>query len=173
MDDRLTRDSASHVATFESLLTHIEATCRAVYAERLVSVVVFGSVGRGVPRPDSDIDVLLVVDGLPDGRMARVEEFVAVETALRPALARARACGVDTRLSPVIKSPAEARAGSPLFLDMVDDGRLLYDRHGAFAAVLDGLRARLATLGSVRVWRGSAWYWDLKPGFRPGEVIEL
>jgi hypothetical protein len=24
-----------------------------------------------------------------------------------------------------------------------------------------------------RVWKGSAWYWDLKPDYRPGDVIEL
>ena len=29
--------------------------------------------------PDSDTDVLLIVDSLPDGRMARVREFEEVE----------------------------------------------------------------------------------------------
>jgi len=173
MNEQRPRDDSSHVAIFQSLLAHLEAACHAVYRERLVSVVVFGSVGRGVPRPDSDIDVLVVAERLPEGRMARVAEFAAVEAALGPVLADASSGGVDTRLSPVFKTPTEARTGSPLFLDMIDDGRLLVDRGGAFQAVLDGLRTRLAALGSVRVWQGSAWYWDLKPGFQPGEVIEL
>jgi predicted nucleotidyltransferase len=52
------------------------------YGERLVSLTVFGSVGRGTPRPDSDIDLLLVVKDLPVGRIARVKEFAAIETTL-------------------------------------------------------------------------------------------
>ena len=38
---------------------------------------------------------------------------------------------------------------------------------------LDRFAARLAALGARRKWRGSAWYWDLKPDYRPGEVFEL
>ena len=55
----------------------------------------------------------------------------------------------------------------------VEDTRILYDEGGFFAAVLDRLRARLRQLGSRRIWRGNAWYWDLKPDFKPGEVFEL
>jgi hypothetical protein len=56
---------------------------------------------------------------------------------------------------------------------MVDDARLVRDRDGFFAGVLDRLRGRLRELGARRVWRGTRWYWDLKPDRRPGEVIEL
>jgi hypothetical protein len=31
----------------------------------------------------------------------------------------------------------------------------------------------LAHLGARRVWLGNAWYWDLKPDYRPGDVFEL
>ncbi|MBI2219306.1 MAG: hypothetical protein HYU51_18665 [Candidatus Rokubacteria bacterium] len=34
-------------------------------------------------------------------------------------------------------------------------------------------RARLSALGARRIWRGSAWYWELKPDLKPGEVIAL
>jgi predicted nucleotidyltransferase len=160
-------------AAFEELLTALVAACVRRYGERLVTLIVFGSVGRGTPRPDSDVDILVVADPLPDGRMARVAEFDAVERDLAPALERARASGVETTLSPLFKTPAEAARGSPLFLDFVDDARLLVDRGAFFAGVLDRLRARLAALGARRVWRGARWYWDLKPDFRPGDVVEL
>ena len=26
--------------------------------------------------------------------------------------------------------------------------------------------------GSRRIWRGDAWYWDLKPDYTPSEVVE-
>ncbi len=159
--------------TFDTVVDSLQRACRAVYGDALVSVAVFGSVGRGAPRPDSDIDVLLVVDPLPNGRMARVQGFSAVEANMEPDVTAARVVGVHTRISPVFKTKEECKRGSPLFLDMVEDARLLVDRDGFFAAVLDRLRTRLAELGSRRVWRGSAWYWDLKPDYQAGDVFEL
>jgi predicted nucleotidyltransferase len=133
-----------------------------------VAVVIFGSTGRGTARPDSDIDLLLIADPLPDGRMRRVEEFEIVERRIAELLP-----GVVPPLSPVFKTPEEVGHGSPLFLDMTEDARILFDRESFFARHLDRLRARLAQLGARRIWLGSAWYWDLKPDYRPGEVFEL
>jgi len=163
----------SHRAFVDGLLADLTGEARRHYRDRLVSLVVFGSMGRGTPRADSDLDLLVVADGLPDGRRARMEDFAVIERALQPRLAAGRAAGFATECSPVFKTPEEAQAGSPLFLDMVDDARILHDRDGFFAATLNRLRARLARLGARRVWRGNAWYWDLKPDYRPGEVFEL
>ena len=76
-------------------------------------------------------------------------------------------------VSPVLKTPLEVEQGSPLFLDMVDDAILLVDRDGFLSQVLQNLRDRLARLGARRIWRGNAWFWDLKPDYKPGEVFEL
>jgi predicted nucleotidyltransferase len=143
------------------------------YGERLVSVALFGSAGRETQRFDSDVDVLLIAKDLPVGRMKRVREFEEVEKRLEPQLTELKKKGIDTRISAVIKTPEEATAGSPLFLDMVDDAKLLYDRGGFFAKRLAELRRKLDALGARRVWRGSAWYWDLKPDYKKGDVIEL
>ena len=56
---------------------------------------------------------------------------------------------------------------------MVEDARILHDANGFLAARLDRLRARLRELGARRIWRGNAWYWELKPDLRPGEVFSL
>lgn len=154
-------------------MTDLAAAAARHYGNRLVSVVVFGSMGRGTPRYESDLDVLIVADDLPRGRMARVEDFAAIEAELEPRLAEGRRAGFFTDCSPVFKTPDEVLTGSPLFLDMVDDARILYDRDGFFAAALERVRARLARLGARRIWRGNAWYWDLKPDYTPGEVFEL
>ena len=153
------------------LLAALEGACLDHYGARLRSLAVFGSVGRGTPRLDSDLDLLLVVDDLPRGRVPRVRDFDAVER-----LAWERLADPDMprpRLSPVFKTPAELEEGSPLLLDMIEDARVLVDRDGLLRARLDRLRARLAELGARRIWRGDAWYWDLKPDYRPGDVIEL
>jgi len=160
-------------ARFAPLLDAITQAARRLYADRLESVAVFGSVGRGTMRPDSDIDLLVIVDPLPDGRLHRIEEFAPVEAAVVPLLEQAGAAERPTRLSAVIRTPAEARAGSPLMFDMIEDARILYDPHGVLHHALDDLKCRLEALGARRVWRDGWWYWDLKPDLRPGETFTI
>jgi len=158
---------------FDQLLRELVQACHVVYGERLVSLVAFGSVGRGTARWDSDIDLLLVADPLPHGRLRRVEEFSRVEESLRDAIVEARHSGLETYLSPVLKTPGEVRQGSLLFLDMLEDALVLFDRNEFFASEMRSFRERLARLGARRVWVGDAWYWDLKPDYKLGEVFEL
>ena len=160
-------------AEIESFISRLLTACRDTYGGELVSLVLFGSVGRGTAGPESDVDVLIVANGLPDGRVARVRQFMEVERHVAADLRAARLAGWNVELSPVFKTPAEAAEGSPLFLDMVDDARLLTDRDGFMRQTLDQLRARLEARGARRIWRGNAWYWDLKPDYTPGEVFEI
>ena len=158
---------------YEEILKRLRAELIAHYGPRLVSVAVFGSVGRGTPRQDSDIDVLIVARDLPRGRTARVGEFLPVDARVESWLSKAQGSVGSVMLSPVFKTPAEVEAGSPLFLDMIDDARLLHDTDGFFRRYLDGFRRRLQALGSRRIWLGNAWYWELKPDLKPGEVFTL
>lgn len=161
------------IERYARLLDQVRDALIRHYGSRLVAAAVYGSVGRGTPREDSDVDLLIVARDLPPGRTSRVEEFLPVEAGLEAALRACTPGGASVMLSPVFKTPAEVERGSPLFLDMVDDARILYDPEGFLAARLDRLRARLAELGARRIWRGNAWYWDLKPNLKPGEIITL
>lgn len=158
---------------FSEFLDQLVQEVLAFYGDRLVSVVVFGSVGRGAPRPDSDIDLLLVVDPLPAGRMKRVEEFAAIEKRLAERLQALKASGIDTVISPVFKTRDEVAMGSPLFLDMIDEARILFDRQDFFRQYLQSLKNKLENLGARKVQYRGAWYWDLKPNYKKGDVIEL
>jgi predicted nucleotidyltransferase len=73
----------------ERLLVEVTQRVRHHYGARLVSLVVFGSIGRGTARPDSDVDLLIVAENLPDGRMARVERRGAQRAAAPAAAIRA------------------------------------------------------------------------------------
>jgi uncharacterized protein len=158
---------------YDRLLERLRTETSAEYGDRLVSLAVFGSVGRQTQREDSDVDLLVVARDLPNGRFARVDEFLPVETRLADVLRTDGSGQPPIRLAPIFKSPAEVERGSPLFLDMVEDARILYDPDQFFTGYLDRLRARLRELGARRIWRGNAWYWDLKPDFKPGDVISL
>lgn len=158
---------------FDLVLDALADAALASYGRRLVSIVVYGSVGRGTPRHDSDVDVLVVAEDLPKGRLARMKEFGAVERRLDPLLVDLKSRGLHTSLSPVFKTPEEVLRGSLLFLDIVDDGLILYDRGEFMRSYLVRLVERLARLGSRKIVRGNSWHWVIKPDYQEGEVFEI
>ena len=158
---------------FETLVLALQQASVRHYGDRLISLAVFGSVGRGTMRPDSDVDALVVATPLAAGRLRRVADFSAVEAQLDPLLLNLRAKGVDTCLAPLFKTPEEVAARSPILLDMTEDTRILFDRDGFLRRELDNLAAGLRRLGAKRHFVGNAWWWDLKPDFRPGDVVVL
>ncbi len=158
---------------FEEILENVLCVCREKYGERLVSLAAFGSVARGTMGPESDVDLLLVAEPLPRGRMARVREFEAVDRRMAGLLRAAAAKGVHTVLAPALKTPEEVRFGSPLFLDMTREVRILTDRDGFLRGYLDGLASRLEALGARRIPKAGGYYWLLKPDLEPGEEIRL
>lgn len=152
------------------------AACQRLYGEHLITLAIFGSWARETASPCSDVDLLVVADNLPDGRMKRMAQFKLVDEAT--AAARAEIWGhvpgqPELELSPVFKTPAEVAAGSPLFLDMTDWIDLLFDRDRFFAVYLKGLRSRLKALGARRHWAAGGYYWEYKPDLKPSEVIVL
>jgi hypothetical protein len=105
--------------------------------------------------------------------MSRVDEFRSVKKALAPRLESMAGRGIFTTLAPVFKTPAEVQAGSLLFLDMIDDGRILFDRSGFWERYMADFRNRLRRLGARKIVEGDRWYWDLKPDYKIGEVFEI
>ena len=118
---------------FRKLEEKLLGGIRAFYDERLISVVLFGSVGRDTPNFYSDVDILIIAKELPQGRIPRIREFERIEEQIAPLLDALRLEGIQTEISAILKSPEEAERGSPLFLDMVEDGRILFDRDGFFS----------------------------------------
>ena len=102
-----------------------------------------------------------------------MDEFERVDALLEPLVVQARAQGVHTIVSPVLKTPAELAAGSLLYLDMINEARILVDEDGALRKFLDAPGERLAASGARRVRKGGGYYWDLAPNFRWGDRIEI
>jgi len=148
-------------------------TLKRHFGDRLVSVVVYGSVARGEHTPLSDIDLLIVARELPASYHARSRMLAVMEDDLLPLLLSLHRQGIHTSFSTTIKTPEEAARLTPLYLDMVEDAAILYDQGFFFQSVLDRLRKRLQALGARRLQRGKVRYWQLKPDYAWGEIVEL
>ena len=136
------------------------------WGEQLVSVVLFGSWARGSARAESDIDLLVISKHFPRSRLDRHRDIFEAAKAVTQDFA--------SKVSVIPLTPEEASATKPFYLGMLTAHALLYDRDAFFATLLQRLETRLAELGSKRrVDKDGYEYWDLKPDFKPGEVIEL
>ncbi len=158
---------------YATLLNNMLKIMKEEFKDDLISVVVYGSVARGDNRNDSDVDLLIIMENLPkDSMLKRIRLFeTKVEDKLN--LDEYWKMGYYISLSPVLKTPEEAEKFSPLYLDMVYDAVILYDRNYFFTRILQKLRDRLKELGAERVRMGKKWYWVLKKDSRFGETVEL
>jgi len=110
--------------------------------------------------------VLIVVRGLP---RKRFERYSGTRD-----LARRVSSEFAVAVAPILLTPEEAQHVKPYYLGMLSGHAILHDTGGFFAAVLDRLRRRLTQLGSRRyVDKDGYEYWDLKPDWKPGDVVEL
>lgn len=151
----LHRDLAQYVALLERR-----------FGSDLVSVVLFGSRAREQARPESDIDLLAVIRGLPRNRWQRYEGFTDI--------AREVSTEFADMLALILATPEEAVHVKPYYLGMLSGHEIVYDRDDFFAGVLERLRKRLVELGSRRYVDPDGYeYWDLKPDWKPGDVVEL
>ncbi|AKA72984.1 nucleotidyltransferase domain-containing protein [Saccharolobus solfataricus] len=158
---------------YAKLLNDMVKIMREEFKDDLISVVLYGSVARGDNRNDSDVDLLIVIDNLPmDGILKRIRLFeTKVEDKLN--LDEYWSKGYYISLSPILKTPEEAGKISPLYLDMVYDAVILYDKDQFFTKILQKLKGRLMELGAERVRMGKRWYWILKKDSGFGETVEL
>ena len=114
--------------------------------------------GKGEAHVQSDWDLLLIAENLPEKPLAR---HFFLKRALPPACRGA--------VSLVAKTPAEFEARvSPLYLDIALDGMILYDPKGYALARLEKLKNLIATSGlhRLRSKDGDVWKFD-KPHFEP------
>ena len=136
------------------------------FGDALVSLVSFGSQVQGRARPESDLDLLIIIRDLPRRRLDR-------RRLLAPLAHRVSDTFAAT-MSAVLLTPEEAFSIKPFYLGLLDGHRVLVDRGGFVQEVLARLERRLSELGARRLTdeRGNG-YWDLKPDYVFGEDVVL
>ncbi len=160
---------------YEPLLEEVLAKLFERFGEDLVSVVLYGSVARGVARPTSDMDLFVVIQGLPFNFYDRATLISDIVRRLHePKMRLWRDGGRYTNIDILPFTPEEAAVLRPLYLDFLFDAMLLHDRGGFMHEVLEQLRKRLRELGGRRVTMPSGkWYWLLSQPLQKGIEIQL
>ena len=160
---------------YKSLLDRFLDRLSECFGNDLVSLVLYGSVARGTAGSNSDIDLLIVIDDAPASYRDRLQPLLPILHQMRtePEYRAMEVDGVVPVISTLILSRAEADRNRLLYLDMIEDGRILHDRDGFFQGRLRKLSDRLKQLGSKKIRCNGTWYWDLKPGSRLGETVVL
>lgn len=139
----------------------------------LLSIALFGSVARGEGTNNSDIDVLIVhkrenfkVSSLMTKiiiSLRETEEYKSLESK-----------GFRPDIFYILLDEEEFNGNPWVLLDIQDHGIILYDPFKVLKNRFVYIRKRLKELGSKKViLPDGKWYWDLKPDWKPGEIIKL
>lgn len=158
------------------LVTYILELLRSLLGDDLISVVVFGSVARGRADLNSDTDVILVASNMPRSLSERMEILanLLVEFSKTQTCEELNRRGLNTWVQFHPLTMEEAELHRPIYLDVVEDGIIVYDRGGFIKRVMEGFKSKLEALGAKRVFlEDGSWYWDLKPSIKRGEVVEV
>jgi hypothetical protein len=163
--------------TYQGLLKHFLALVREEYKDQIIAVALYGSVARGEAKPNSDLDLILVIEDPPSPYQKSTKRFILrVEDRLKEGkeFRNIVKSGFYPELRPIILSRSEASMNRYIFLDLIEDAIILFDRNEFLKERLKALKRRLKELGSKKVeLEDGGWYWILKPDLKFGEVFEL
>ena len=175
-DKKLLRPINATSRTYRALAEQFAAILRRELGQRLTSVVLYGSVARGSARQNSDIDVLIIAGETDEEREATRDEIWKWDDAFedQPEVVALQKAGYLARLEIYVLSKAQARRGTPIYLDMTLEAIVLYDPEGFFDRRIQQIKRRMAELNSYREWVEQDLYvWHLKANLKPGEVFSL
>ncbi len=110
----------------------------------IVSIAIFGSTARREEHADSDIDILVVAEGIAKKRIQRIPDIVKIKRELNLGLP------VDILLVSKDECQLNFRNHNPLYLDIALDAEIIYDT--SFLANL--IKETREYIGSNNIRRG-------------------
>ncbi len=129
--------------SLEELLEEIKEKALNHYGENLVSLVIFGSVAKGKATPESDVDLLIVLENKPGGSYETYMDFYEnVESRLE------RLDKLGMRLSPVFLRRTSLKEEIPWLWDT--EFIVLHDKEGFFRDFLRRLERFKSRLELVK-----------------------
>lgn len=161
--------------TYKVLLDNIVELLKFHFGEDFLSCALFGSVARNEALPQSDIDLLIVHQSCGYRPMERFLKVLRdLEKDKEKEYKRLKKDGFLPDPYPVFLDEKELEKNPLILLDVLDHGIILYDHDGILEKRLFSFKKRLQELGAKKVsLPDGSYYWDLKPDWKPKEVIEI
>ncbi len=149
--------------TYKTYIEHFLSKLNEELGPELISVALFGSIARGAGRPESDIDLLIVVKG---DRIKNFKKYIKVKMDVEGEL--------PPYFSSIFTTEDRLRKNPLILLDILYEGKILYDPSDNLKSLLRRLEKKLVTLGAKRKEIAqNIWFWDLKPDWKAGEVVSI
>jgi len=147
----------------------IERYCEILYdryRSRLISIALFGSIARGNWERDSDIDLIIVLEGWKNTPIwMRIRELQDLRRTLSGTSEFKSA--IEKKFTPNIQhyplDLSEASKFHRIYIDASLDAIILYDKQDFLQGLLNNLRIKLEQQGARRVITPrKGYYWILK-----------
>jgi len=105
----------------QTLYQKIKEKIQSVKWIEIISIAVFGSIARHEDNVNSDLDLLIVANGIPQKRIHRINDIVDIKRILDLDLP------VDILLVSKEECEANFKNHNPLYLDISEDAKIIYD----------------------------------------------
>ena len=136
---------------FEEAINEFVELCKEKFGDDLISVVLFGSVARGTAKKGSDIDLLIIVRGIPKRILDRED---AVSEEIMKIIRK-----YHVRVMPVLLGLDDLsdRVINPLIYGILTGYEVLHDPHGFWDSYLQKIKPRILEKRPVYIEYGQRW----------------
>jgi len=111
----------TNMMTLIDISNNIKDKIKDLKGIEIISIAIFGSTARHGEYTGSDIDLLVVADGISEDVIRRIPDIVRIKKALNLGLP------LDILLVSKDECQSNFRNHNPLYLDMAIDGKIIYD----------------------------------------------
>jgi predicted nucleotidyltransferase len=125
--------------------------------DELITIVIFGSRARGDYKENSDFDILIIADNLPERHLARMGYI------------REPLLNFDEKVQVLAKTPDEFDSVfPPLYLDIALDGKILVDKDGFMENRLRKIKKIIRDSSLYRIKKDDEFLWQWNSPKKPG-----
>ncbi|MBI2185092.1 MAG: hypothetical protein HYU39_09060 [Thaumarchaeota archaeon] len=142
------------------------------FPEKLFSACLYGSAAKGDILADSNVELLVVLEN--EGRLVdRVKSIYQCveEIGFERRFLLKNGLAGDISIYPLTKE--EAKRFHPIYLDVAEEGIILYDTEGFFQRLQFQSLGTLINSGGVKFKSKERWFWRMPADFSFGDPIGI
>ena len=147
-------ENVPKIEHIQNISRQIKKKVRKLSGIEIVSLAIFGSVARRENSADSDIDLLIVAEGIAKKRIQRIPDMIKIKRELNLEFPP------DILLVSKDECQSNFRNHNPLYLDIAFDAEIIYDDTGFLKNLIEETREYV---NSNNIRRGvSSWSFPVK-----------